>query len=184
MAELSESSDPTFARRECRSGAFSSLRLSWWPLYMPPKLRRTSIRAARITVEINEARSTYPPEPQFPMGSVLAATWSGLRTLTWKTGANSRISRITVQVRQIRGSVSARPTTELNQAQAGPGSVTRDCMGSEPISDCQGATLGEYVLNVIRVCRFAPAQPAPAPSQLHPFRSEWEAAGTRQRPPR
>jgi hypothetical protein len=40
-----------------------------------------------------------------------------------------------VQVRHINGIVSARPTTKLNQAQADPGSVTRDCMGSEPISD-------------------------------------------------
>src|SRR6266516_3476730 len=36
-----------------------------------------------------------------------------------------------VQVRQIRGSVSARPTTKLNQAQADPVCVMRDGMGVE-----------------------------------------------------
>jgi hypothetical protein len=40
-----------------------------------------------------------------------------------------------VQVRQIRGIVSAKAMTKLSQAQADPVCVVRDRMGSEPISN-------------------------------------------------
>jgi hypothetical protein len=81
-----------------------------------------------------------------------AAPWGGLRTLTWKAGANSRNARnhrlpyltVTACVGVWSDNYPDMPhqrdcqrqtDDKLNQAHADPGSVTRDCMGSEPIGD-------------------------------------------------